>query len=151
MGSISETEATDRFQIQELLKAYAHCADRRNVKDQMSLFTNDAHLIVFMDAKSDKPSIEVNRREDLAPIFEDLNKYEVTTHFMGQSTIVIHGERATGETYCIAYHVSLFEGKRSLFIASIRYYDVFRKVEGKWLFAERKPIVDWTDTRPINV
>jgi len=92
----------------------------------------------------------VNRREDLAPIFEDLNKYEVTTHFMGQSTIVIHGERATGETYCIAHHVSLSEGKRILFIASICYYDVLTKVEGKWLFVERKLIVDWTNTRPLN-
>ena len=25
------------------------------------------------------------------------------------------------------------------------------KVEGKWLFAERKLMVDWTDTSPINV
>jgi len=48
-----ETEATDRFQIQELLNAYAHCADRRDVKGQMSLFTKDTHFIVFMDAKSD--------------------------------------------------------------------------------------------------
>jgi hypothetical protein len=43
------------------------------------------------------------------------------------------------------------EGKRTLLIASLRYYDVFAKVEGKWLFAERKIMVDWTDTRPINV
>ena len=43
------------------------------------------------------------------------------------------------------------EGKRTLFIASLRYYDVFAKVEGKWLFAERKLMVDWTDTRPLNV
>jgi len=58
---------------------------------------------------------------------------------------------ATGETYCIAHHVSASEGTRTLFIASLRYYDVFAKVEGKWLFAERKIMVDWTDTRPINV
>ena len=63
----------------------------------------------------------------------------------------LHGERATGETYCIAHHVSVNEGKRTLFVASIRYYDVFAKMEGKWLFAERKLLVDWTDTRPMNV
>ena len=93
--------------------------------------------------------MELNRREDLAPVFDELNKYEVTTHFMGQSTVVL--DRATGETYCIAHHVSASEGKRTLFIASHRYFDVFAKVDGKWLFAERKLIVDWTDTRPINV
>jgi hypothetical protein len=104
-----------------------------------------------MDARSEKPSMELNRRDDLAPVFNELNKYEATTHFMGQSTVVLDGDRATGETYCIAHHVSTSEGKKTLFIASIRYYDVFAKVEGKWLFAERKLIVDWTDTRPINV
>jgi hypothetical protein len=104
-----------------------------------------------MDPRSEKPSIELNRREDLAPVFDELNKYEATTHFMGQSTVVLDGDRATGETYCIAHHVSASEGKRTLFIASLRYYDVFAKVERKWLFAERKLMVDWTDTRPINV
>ena len=149
--SISGPEAAVRLEICELVDAYAHCADRRDAKEQMSLFTEETHFIVFMDAKSEKPSMELNRREDLAPVFDELNKYEVTTHFMGQSTVVLDGDRATGETYCIAHHVSASEGKRTLFIASLRYYDVFAKIEGKWLFAERKIMVDWTDTRPINV
>ena len=148
--SISGAEAADRLEIRELVDAYAHCADRRDAKGQMSLFTPDAHFVVFMDTRSDKPSMELKRREDLASVFHELNKYEATTHFMGQSTVVLDGERATGETYCIAHHVSAFEGKRTLFIASLRYYDVFAKVEGKWLIAERKLMVDWTDTRPIN-
>ena len=149
--SISGPEAADRLEIRELVDAYAHCADRRDAKGQMSLFTKDTHFVVFMDTRSEKPSMELNRRDDLAPVFTELNKYEATTHFMGQSTVVLDGDRATGETYCIAHHVSASEGKRTLFIASLRYYDVFAKVEGKWLFAERRLIVDWTDTRPINV
>ena len=149
--SISDHEAADRLEIRELVDAYAHCADRRDAKGQMSLFTKDTHFIVFMDARSEKPSMELNRREDLAPVFDELNKYEATTHFMGQSTVLLDGDRATGETYCIAHHVSASEGKRTLFIASLRYYDVFAKVEEKWLIAERKLMVDWTDTRPMNV
>ncbi|MFZ0895220.1 MAG: nuclear transport factor 2 family protein [Candidatus Nitrosopolaris sp.] len=117
----------------------------------MSLFTKDTHFVVFMDARSEKPSMEFNRREDLAPVFDELNKYEATTHFMGQSTVVLDGDRATGETYCIAHHVSASEGKRTLFIASIRYYDVFAKVEGKWLFAERKLMVDWTEGQRFHL
>lgn len=148
--STSGPEAADRLEIRELVDAYAHCVDRRDVKGQMSLFTKDTHFVVFMDSRSEKPSMELNRRKDLAPVFDELNKYEVTTHFMGQSTVVLDGDRATRETYCIAHHVSASEGKRTLFIASLRYYDVFAKVEGKWLFAERKLIVDWTDTHPIN-
>jgi SnoaL-like protein len=149
--SISGPEAADRLEIRELVDAYAHCADRRDAKGQMSLFTEDTHFVVFMEARSEKPSMELNRREDLEPVFDELNKYEVTTHFLGQSTFVLDGDRATGETYCIAHHVSVSAGKRTLFIASLRYYDIFAKVDGKWLFAERKIMVDWTDTRSINV
>ena len=78
----------DRLEIRELVDAYAHCADRRDAKGQMSLFTKDTHFVVFMDARSEKPSVELNRREDLAPVFDELNKYEATNHFMGQSTVV---------------------------------------------------------------
>jgi hypothetical protein len=35
---ISGSEAADRLEIRELVDAYAHCADRRDAKGQMSLF-----------------------------------------------------------------------------------------------------------------
>jgi ketosteroid isomerase-like protein len=148
-NSISGTEAADRLAIHELIEAYAHCADRRDAKGQMSLFTEDTHFVVFMDAKSSQPAMDLYRREDLAPVFADLNKYEATTHFLGQSTIVLDKDHATGETYCLAHHVSASEGERSMFVASLRYYDVFVRADGRWLFGERKLIVDWTETRPI--
>ena len=49
--SISGPEAADRLEIRELVDTYAHCADRRDAKGQMSLFTKDTHFVVFMDAK----------------------------------------------------------------------------------------------------
>ena len=149
-NSISNLEAADRLSIRELIEAYAHCADRRDAKKQMSLFTADTHFVVYMDAKTSEPAMDLHRREDLAPVFADLNKYEATTHFLGQSTIVLEDDRATGETYCLAHHISVSEGKRSIFVASLRYYDVFVRDEGQWLFQERKLIVDWTETRPIS-
>ena len=39
-----------------------------------------------MDARSEKPPMELNQREDLATIFNELNKYEAITHFMEQNT-----------------------------------------------------------------
>ena len=39
----------------------------------------------------------------------------------------------------------------AMMIASIRYLDQFAKQsEGLWLFAERKLMVDWTETHPSN-
>ena len=86
--AISPSEAADRLAIRELIEAYAHCADRRDAKGQMALFTGDTHFVVYMDAKATKPSQELHSREALAPVFADLNKYAATMHFVGQSTIL---------------------------------------------------------------
>ena len=136
--SIPPSEAADRLAIRELVEAYAHCADRRDAKGQMSLFTADTHFVVFMNAKDPKPSQELHSREALAPVFADLNKYAATTHFVGQSTIFsLTSNRATGEAYCLAHHVTVEGENRRLMVASLRYLDTFVKSDGDWLFAER--------------
>ena len=148
---ISSDELADRLAIRELIEAYAHCADRRDAKGQMSLFTADTHFVVFMNAKDPKPSMELHTREALAPVFADLNKYAATTHFLGQSTIItLAAGRATGEAYCLAHHVTVDGARRRLMIAALRYLDTFVKIEGAWLFAERLLYVDWVDERALS-
>jgi hypothetical protein len=149
--AITPTQAADRLAIRELVEAYAHCADRRDAKGQMSLFTADTHFVVFMDAKDAKPTWELRSRDALAPVFADLNKYDATTHFVGQSTILsLTDDKAIGETYCLAHHVTAAEGKRRLMIASLRYFDTLVKQDGGWLFAERRLYVDWTEERAMS-
>ena len=149
--SISPAEAADRLAIRELAEAYAHCADRRDAKGQMSLFTADTHFVVYMNAKDSTPSQELHSREALAPVFADLNKYAATTHFVGQSTIfTLSADRATGEAYCLAHHVTVDGEKRRLMLASLRYLDSFVKVDGAWLFSERILYVDWLEERALS-
>jgi ketosteroid isomerase-like protein len=148
--TISPSEAADRLAIRELVEAYAHCADRRDAKGQMALFTEDTHFVVYMNAKDPKPSQELHSREALAPVFADLNQYEATMHFVGQSTIfTLTGDRATGEAYCLAHHITVNGGKRRLMLAALRYYDTFVKINDAWLFAERLLYVDWVDERAL--
>jgi hypothetical protein len=95
--------------------------------------------------------MELHSREALAPVFADLNKYYATTHFVGQSTILaLTGDRATGETYCLAHHVTVRGEKRHLMLASLRYLDTFIKSDGAWLFAERLLYVDWMEERALS-
>ena len=149
--SISPAEAADRLAIRELVEAYAHCADRRDAKGQMALFTKDTHFVVYMDAKDPKPSQELHSREALAPVFDGLNKYAATMHFVGQSTILtLSADRATGEAYTLAHHLTVGGGKRRLMIATLRYDDTFVKTDGEWLFAERKLFVDWIEERGLS-
>ena len=148
--NISPNEAADRLAIRELVEAYAHCADRRDAKGQMSLFTADTHFVVHMNANDPKPSQELRSREGLAPVFADLNKYAATMHFVGQSTILsLTADRGTGEAYTLAHHLTVEGEKRQLMIAALRYYDTFVKMDGSWLFAERLLYVDWIEERGL--
>ena len=149
--TISPEEAADRVAIRELVEAYAHCADRRDANGQMALFTADTHFVVYMNAKDPTPSQELHSRDALAPVFADLNKYDATTHFVGQSTIfILTADRATGEAYCLAHHITVDDGKRRLMIASLRYLDTFVKIDRSWLFRERRLYVDWLEDRPLS-
>ena len=149
--TISPTEAADRLAIRELIEAYAHCADRRDAKGQMALFTRDTHFVVYMNAKDLTSSQELHSRDALAAVFADLNQYDATTHFVGQSTIfTLTSDRATGEAYCLAHHVTVGSGKRRLMVASLRYLDTFVKIDGAWLFAERLLHVDWLEERALS-
>jgi hypothetical protein len=104
-----------------------------------------------MNAKDPTPSQEFHSREALAPVFAELNKYDATTHFVGQSTIfTLSDNRGSGETYCLAHHVTVDGEKRSLMIASLRYLDTFVKIDSAWLFAERRLYVDWIDERVLS-
>jgi hypothetical protein len=67
--AISPEEAADRVAIRELVEAYAHCADRRDAKGQMALFTEDTHFVVYMNAKDATPSQELHSRVALTPVF----------------------------------------------------------------------------------
>jgi hypothetical protein len=145
--SISPEEAADRLAIRELIDAYARCADRRDADGQKALFTTDTRFVVYMAGEDAGPTDDLRGRESLTPVFENLNIYEATTHFNGQSTVVLDGDRATGESYCIAHHVSSADGERTLMIAALRYRDTFAKDDGTWRFAERRLYVDWTETR----
>ena len=149
--TISPEEAADRLDIHEIVQAYAHCADRRDAKGQMALFTPDTHFVVYMDAKNPTPTQELHSREELAPVFADLNQYAATMHFLGQTTILtLTRDRGTGETYCMPHHLTIDGKNRRLMIAALRYLDTFVKMDGAWLFAERKLFVDWLEQRELS-
>jgi hypothetical protein len=104
-----------------------------------------------MNAKDATPSMDLYSRDALAPVFADLNKYDATTHFVGQSTVLtLTNQRATGEAYCLAHHVTVDGNKRRLMVASLRYLDTFVKIDGAWLFSERLLYVDWVDERALS-
>jgi hypothetical protein len=73
----------------------------------------------FYDPTAVEPSQELHQRESLAPVFAHLKRYGATMHFNGQSTVTLDGERASGETYCLAHHLTVADdGQRTRMVAS---------------------------------
>ncbi len=149
-STMSAEEAADRLAIRELFDAYAHCADTRDAEGQKALFTTDAHFAVYMDGPGSEPSYVLEGREALSPVFDDLNRYEATMHFNGQSTVSLGQGRATGDSYTIAHHVYMENGTRMMMVAWLRYLDSFTKVGHSWYIAERQIILEWSETRPLG-
>jgi hypothetical protein len=147
---LSLEQLADRLGIRELADAYAHCADRRDADGQMALFTEDCDFQVYMDAGSPTPTERHRGRAALAPVFDELNAYEATMHFNGQSTTILNGEHAAGVVYCVAHHVKVEASERTLMVAAIRYLDAYVKQDGIWYFRQRKLMVDWTEVRPLT-
>ncbi|MET7848719.1 nuclear transport factor 2 family protein [Streptomyces avermitilis] len=124
--------------LRELIDAYAHCADRKDAKGRMALFTQDTRFLVYMDAIAAEPTQELLGRAALAPAFDNLNAYKAITHFNGRSTVSLDGDRAGGETYCPAHHISFgTDAERTIVIASIRCLDQFVRQGGDWFLGER--------------
>ena len=149
-STLSPQEAADRLAIRELFDAYAHCADTRDAEGQKALFTEDTRFAVYMAGPGTEASYVLEGREALSPVFDDLNRYEATMHFNGQSTVIVDGSQATGDSYTIAHHVYTEDGNRMMMVAWLRYLDTFAKVDQAWYIADRQIILKWSETRPLG-
>jgi ketosteroid isomerase-like protein len=149
-AGLSLPEAADRLAIRELVDAYAYCADRRDAAGQMALFTKDADFVVYADSSNPAPTQKLRGRAALAPLWDQLNAYQSTMHFNGQSTTRVDGARASGVTYCLVHQLKVDGTARSLMIAAIRYLDSFVKQDSRWFIRQRQVMVDWTETRTLT-
>jgi len=147
---VTPAEAADRLALRELFDAYAHCADRRDAEEQKALFTADTVFAVYMDGEGSEPTYVLEGRDALTPVFDDLNRYEVTTHFNGQSTVTLDGDRATGESYTIAHHVYTEDGRSQdhgrLAALPRRLHEDRRAL----VLRRAQAPLDWSETRSVT-
>jgi ketosteroid isomerase-like protein len=147
-ADLPSEQVADRLAIRELVDAYAHCADRRDAAGQMALFTEDTDFQVYMDSRDPTPTQHLRGRQALAPVFDELNTYQTTMHFNGQSTMVLDVYRATAVSYCLA-HLKVEGTVRHPMIAAIRYLETFVNIDGRWFFSQCKLMVD-AETRGLD-
>ena len=142
-------EAADRLAIRRLVDAWAYCADRRLADRQTALFIPDGTISSYLgDPAKHKPVSTLKGHAEIRPALDVLKKFLVTTHFNGQSDVVIKGTTAQGKCYCLAHQLLEENGRRELQVLSIRYQDDYVRLGASWLFAHRNLIIEWSDTRP---
>ena len=127
MASILE----EKEELRDLVTRYCLYIDSGRYDDWVATFTEDG---VF-----DSPIL--GRWQGKAALKQFTDKYRTWTgnnqprHCVMNVLVNVEGNHATGECYLLMTHAS--EGKTEL-VVSGRYEDRMEKVNGKWLFKERK-------------
>ena len=146
-----DVASADRADLHALSVRYASAVDRRDVELFLSVFTPDAALLIFDPSDSGQPTGERRGREQLAKVPELIKRYSSTYHLVGNATYEVRGDEARGEVYCMAHHLTRRDDGDSDYVMFIRYVDAYIRVADRaWLIAERRLLVDWTETRPVN-
>jgi hypothetical protein len=101
------------------------------------------------------PFANCSTRTPTAPTGETLRvrrgSFSVDSHFAvyvggegTEPTYVLEGREALTPVFA---DLSRYEMTPHFMVASLRYLDTFVKTDGVWYFAERKLILDWSETR----
>lgn len=135
----------DEAAIRRLAALYARAVDRNEPELMASLFAADAEI--------EGPGFVMRGRGELGAIPGMLKgMYNRTLHQVHQQTVSIDGDHAEAETYCTANHVTdKGNGAGENLAWAMRYRDTLRREEGRWVFARRVVVIDWTETRPARL
>jgi len=142
--------ATDQLALRALGERYAAGVDRRDRELFLSAFHADG-VLVLLD-RADPTQVTATRRGhgELGVVTELIAHYDKTFHLIGNARFDVDGDRATGEVYCLAHHLTPDRHGGTDYVMMIRYQDVYSRRDGHWGIDERRLITDWTETRAAN-
>ena len=137
--------------LRDLAVRYALAVDQRDGPGFVTIFEDDAELIVRPAPDSGRPEQHLQGSDQLGSVPGLLERYPCTFHMLGQSAYQVDGDGATGVVYCTAHHFSRDErGGRDL-VMYIRYRDRYRLgPSGGWRIQRREVLVDWTEKRSTD-
>ena len=123
--------------ITELITLYAHAIDRRDEDLLTSLFTADARLAYGVFEGTASELIAWRRAHSDAG-------YRMTHHATTNVLIQLDGEAAAAQSYLNVVHRGEREGVAYDEHVRARYLDRLLQIDGRWLFAERTLVFDWS-------
>lgn len=133
----------DELAIREVLTRYCRGVDRCDEELLRSVY--------HPDATDDHGTFKGNGYEFAAWVTKILREHmEATTHHVTQALIAIDGDRATSESYVLAFHRRREGDQLVLDTVSGRYLDVLDKRAGEWKLSDRRVVIDWGKTEPLE-
>ena len=144
------TLVEDRLAISDLVHAYAQGVDRRDADAVAALFAPDGTFVAYATPGATEPTSRSRGQAEIAKAIGTARYYRQTTHTIGNHLATVAGDRATGETRCVAYHVLGDEGTETLLVWHIRYLDVFARTQDGWRFEDRELRVDLVTDQPLR-
>lgn len=138
----------DKMDLKELVDVFSVLADRKDAKAQELLFTENAVVNSYRDAKLIST---LQGREQIGEGFGNfLSLFETVYHINGQQVVTIDGDKATGTSYCQVVLIGKENGKRIMTTQGVTYDDEYLRVDGMWLIAKRTSHFVWSDRKTVE-
>lgn len=138
----------DRMALKALVDEFSILADRKDVANQVLLFTEEAKVETMNNGQA--VSALVGRKQIGETFANFLAQFQVVYHINGQQTVTITGNKATGISYCEVTLIGDQNGKKMKTKMGVHYKDDYVKQNGKWLIANRQSTFAWRDVQPLR-
>ena len=136
-------EIEDKMALKYLVDIFSTWADQKETQKQTFLFTEDATVETFIGGQL---VTSLKGRQQIGEAFGNyLALFETVYHLNGQQTVTIHGEQASGISYCLVTLIGLENGKKMKTTSGVYYHDEYVKQNGNWLIAKRTSTFSWQE------
>lgn len=130
---LSLQEISDRLEIQQLLVDYASAIDQKKFDALDAVFTVDAHIDYSAMGGMVGPFPEVKEWLKVA-----LGMFPHYQHMLGNMSLNIDGDRATGRTMCFnPMQMKMPDGNLQVMFLGLWYLDKFVRTPQGWRISER--------------
>ncbi len=132
----------DEAALRRTAEIYAQGADRKDKQLWRSVLADDCRI--------EGPGFVTEGLDATLQSIDALGQmFRSTLHKIHNQTVMVEGDRASGETYCTADH--LLNDADQLLRWTIRYIDEWRREGGAWRITRRKLELLWEEIVPVTV
>ena len=145
---MNNQELADKIAIKELVDNISIFGDKKDFNNQVVLFAENAISETISEGIS---ILKLKGRNAMKDAFDNfLKNYETVYHFIGQQTIALNGDNATGTCYCLITLIGNEDGKRIKTSIGAIYKDEYVRINHQWLVEKRIGNFEWQEKNEIS-